>query len=73
MANPSSAVRKVPPELPKQPPAPVARFEFMSAQYHPQRAAESDIFVKFAAEGWELVSVTESANYDRRYYFKRPL
>lgn len=68
MAKPSSVAREPTPIKPL-----VARFEFASVQHHAQNRREEAIFIEFAAAGWELVSVTESANFDRRYYFKRPV
>lgn len=69
MANPSSAARKIEPQKPS-----AARWEYFVAKLDPSiRSSEAAILASASDGGWELVSVTESANFDRRYYFKRPL
>lgn len=61
MAKPSSAA-------PNQS-ATRVRWEFGSEPLRrPGSLDESKVFVKRSADGWELVTVTDSA-----YYFKRPL
>lgn len=67
MAKQSSAapnVKLLEPEPKRQ------RFEFASDTWNKNEAA---IFAARAADGWNLVTVTESANFERRYYFKRPI
>jgi hypothetical protein len=70
MAKQSSAAREA------QPAQPVAtqsqRWEFASETLVAP-GSEPKIFERYSSAGWELVSVTESANHDRRYYFKRPI
>lgn len=52
------------------PKADTRRFEYASDTW---RNNEAEIFLSRSTDGWELVSVTESANHERRYYFKRQI
>lgn len=70
MAKVSSAAPKLQAAHPPVVEPPKQLFEFASDTW---KNNEAQIFAARAADGWELVSVTESPNFERRYYFKRQI